>query len=424
MWFFVALCLGGLLALVVANLSSGEKKIEHEIEHLYAVDDPQFVRVDGHAARPPRSLTGNQVTALCNGDEIFPAMLDAIRAAQAHHHFRDLHLLVRRRSARQFADALVRARPRRRRRARAARLGRQQQDGSTPMLAGDGAGRREVVRYHPLALVQPRPAQQPHPPQAAGRRRARRVHRRRRHRRQVARPRAGSRPLARHPLPARGPGRRADAGGVHGQLDRGAGTVLHGADYFPPLAPAGAHAAQVFKQLAERGGSESMRLMYLLAIAVRRAERPDRQRVLRAGPSGVATLVAAAAPGRRACEIIVPGRHMDAQWCARRRAPAGASCSRPASRIYEYQPTMYHTQGDGGGRPVDLGGLDQLRQPLVPAQRRGQPQHPGRRFRRRPGAEFEADKGRSREITLAWWRARPWHERASERLAGLLRSQL
>jgi hypothetical protein len=37
---------------------------------------------------------------------------------------------------------------------------------------------------------------------------------------------------------------------------------------------------------------------------------------------------------------------------------------------------------------------------------------------------FEADKARSKEITLDWWRGRPWHERAAEWLAGLLRLQL
>jgi cardiolipin synthase len=37
---------------------------------------------------------------------------------------------------------------------------------------------------------------------------------------------------------------------------------------------------------------------------------------------------------------------------------------------------------------------------------------------------FEADKARSREITLEMWRARPWKEKAKEWLAGRIRSQL
>ena len=37
---------------------------------------------------------------------------------------------------------------------------------------------------------------------------------------------------------------------------------------------------------------------------------------------------------------------------------------------------------------------------------------------------FEQDKARSRRVTLEEWRRRPWRERATDRLAGLLRLQL
>ena len=39
-------------------------------------------------------------------------------------------------------------------------------------------------------------------------------------------------------------------------------------------------------------------------------------------------------------------------------------------------------------------------------------------------AVFEADKGRSRRITLEMWRRRPPAEKLKERLAGVIRSQL
>src|SRR6185369_1426796 len=44
------------------------------------------------------------------------------------------------------------------------------------------------------------------------------------------------------------------------------GEVLHSADYFPAIAPAGGQYAQVFQSSVE-GGSESMHLMYLLSVA-------------------------------------------------------------------------------------------------------------------------------------------------------------
>src|SRR5512145_3005359 len=80
MWIALAFVAGVLLAIVVANLSSSSKKVEHKIEHLYGVRDPQFLRSMGSLLGPP-IVPGNRVTALCNGDEIFPAMLEAIRGA-------------------------------------------------------------------------------------------------------------------------------------------------------------------------------------------------------------------------------------------------------------------------------------------------------------------------------------------------------
>ena len=67
--------------LLVLNLGSGEKKIKHEIAPLYAVEDPQFLRSMG-SLLGPAILGGNRITTLLNGDEIFPAMLEAIRSAQ------------------------------------------------------------------------------------------------------------------------------------------------------------------------------------------------------------------------------------------------------------------------------------------------------------------------------------------------------
>src|SRR5437762_1179707 len=51
------------------------------IDSMYAVDDPQFARTMGHLFGPPLQ-DGNTIETLNNGDEIFPAMLQAIRAAR------------------------------------------------------------------------------------------------------------------------------------------------------------------------------------------------------------------------------------------------------------------------------------------------------------------------------------------------------
>src|SRR5687768_6577654 len=81
MWIVLAVIAGVVVALAVANLSSSAKKVEREIAHLYRTGDPEFVRTMG-SLLGPGLLEGNEVRALHNGDEIFPAMLDAIRRAE------------------------------------------------------------------------------------------------------------------------------------------------------------------------------------------------------------------------------------------------------------------------------------------------------------------------------------------------------
>src|SRR4051794_2510966 len=57
------------------------KPIRKEIQVEYAVTDPAFVRsINGLLGTP--FVDGNKVTTLVNGDEIFSAMLEAIRSAK------------------------------------------------------------------------------------------------------------------------------------------------------------------------------------------------------------------------------------------------------------------------------------------------------------------------------------------------------
>src|SRR5690606_1760032 len=58
-----------------------EKKLERKIEHRYGICDPQF-RLEMSVMLGPSVTGGNTVLALQNGVEIFPAMLDAIRSAR------------------------------------------------------------------------------------------------------------------------------------------------------------------------------------------------------------------------------------------------------------------------------------------------------------------------------------------------------
>src|SRR5688500_16375532 len=70
-----------LATMVLYSVLAREKKITHRIEPLYGVDDEQFQRSMGSLLQPD-IYDGNRVTPLINGDQIFPAMLEAVRAAR------------------------------------------------------------------------------------------------------------------------------------------------------------------------------------------------------------------------------------------------------------------------------------------------------------------------------------------------------
>ena len=89
---------------IVLNLGLGTRKITRQIEALYTVDDPQFVRTMG-VMLGPAIVPGNRAETLLNGDRIFPAMLKAIREARKSISF-ETYIYWQGAIGRQFADAL------------------------------------------------------------------------------------------------------------------------------------------------------------------------------------------------------------------------------------------------------------------------------------------------------------------------------
>lgn len=83
MWWVILITLVGVVFVAgpILLLKAGEKRIRYELPHRFAVEDPQFLRTIGQLLGPG-ILPGNRVTALHNGDQIFPAMLAAIRGAR------------------------------------------------------------------------------------------------------------------------------------------------------------------------------------------------------------------------------------------------------------------------------------------------------------------------------------------------------
>jgi cardiolipin synthase A/B len=106
MWIVAATIMATLVVVVlVINFYTPEKKIQHQVRHLYGVVDPQFEREMG-TLLGPTILADNKITALQNGDEIFPAMLKAIRAAQFTIDF-ETYIYWSGRTGEEFAQALI-----------------------------------------------------------------------------------------------------------------------------------------------------------------------------------------------------------------------------------------------------------------------------------------------------------------------------
>ena len=128
-------------------LRKPEKDIQHAVAHAYALKDPVFQRVMG-VLMGPAILPGNRLQPLQNGDEIFPAMLEAIRGARRSITF-ETYIYWSGSVGGQFAAALEE-------RARAGVsvhiildwAGSEKMDGKViEALRAAGA---EVERYHPL----------------------------------------------------------------------------------------------------------------------------------------------------------------------------------------------------------------------------------------------------------------------------------
>ncbi|MGZ5155009.1 MAG: phospholipase D-like domain-containing protein, partial [Caldimonas sp.] len=200
------------------------------------------------------------------------------------------------------------------------------------------------------------------------------------------------------------------------------GEVLHGPDYFPLLAPAGKGRAQVFSS-SPTGGSESMELMYLMAITAAAHTIDLSASYFVPDDLSMRALLEAIKRGVR-IRIVVPGEHIDSETVRQAsRAKWGALLSAGAT-IAEYRPTMYHCKVmivDGllvsvGSTNFDNRSFrlnDEATLNILDAD-----------FAAQQTAIFEADLARSRVVSFAQWEARPLRERAGERLAALIGMQL
>jgi cardiolipin synthase len=199
------------------------------------------------------------------------------------------------------------------------------------------------------------------------------------------------------------------------------GDVLHGPDYFPPLQSVGDGRAQVFSS-SPTGGSESMRLMYLLAITA--ATETIRLSSPYFIPDALAIKALADAAKRGVnVQIVTIGKNTDSETVRRAGRARWGDLLEAGVEIYEYQPTLYHvkvmivdglwlTVGSTNFDPRSFNLNDEANLNYFDAD-----------FARRQIEVFEQDRALSRRISLQEWKHRPFTEKVWEHAASLFGSQ-
>ena len=408
-----------LLFAIALNFATSEKKIERKIEHRYAIADPQYLR-EMSVMLGPAVLPGNHVTALQNGVEIFPAMLEAIHGAKVSITF-ETYIYWSGEIGAKFADALAE-------RARAGVRVNVTIDwvGSIKMEQElvdrmEDAG-VHVERYRPLHWYN-----------------ISRMNNRTHRKLLVVDGRIGF--TGGVGIADQWQGNAEDAehwrethfrieGPVVAQLQaafndnwiKTTGEVLNGEAYFPPLAQAGGMLAHLFVA-SPSGGSESMHLMYLMAIAAAVRSIDLEASYFVPDELAIKALLAARERGVRV-RIIVPGEHIDSDAVRLSSRASWGPLLAAGIEIHEYVPTMMHTKlliiddemVSVGSTNFDIRSFRVNDEASLNVYDHA--------FAAQMTAAFEQDLEKTRKYDYAMWERRPLREKLVEKLLYPIRSQL
>jgi cardiolipin synthase A/B len=407
-----------LLALLVLNLSLGNKQVDRPIPRVYATRDAAFAgSMSGSLGR--RLVGGNSVQELLNGNQAFSAMLAAIQAARSTITL-ETYIYWSGETGRRFAVALAeRAAAGVQVRVLLDWIGGDLDPGMLQLMTDAGV---RISRYNPPRWYN-----------------LQRLNNRTHRKLLIVDGEVGFTGGLGIADAWKGdatePGQWRDThfvarGPVVSQLQsaftdnwlQSTGEVLHGAEYFPVQTPRGTSTAHVFTS-SPGGGAESVQLMYLLSIAAATSTIDLSAAYFVPDEVAIDALVAAMQRGVRV-RIIVPGPFMDVppvRWASRHRwqriLEAGGA-------IHEYQQRMYHCKMlivDGlwvsvGSANFDNRSLainDEANMNVYDAE-----------FAARQSQVFEQDLKRSELVTLQAWRARPVTVKVLDAAASLFGSQL
>ncbi|WP_322033763.1 cardiolipin synthase [Paraburkholderia sp. J76] len=408
-----------VVILMIANLTSGEKKVEHKIKRLYASDSPQFIRSMGLLLGPP-VVGGNRFEALVNGDEIFPSMLEGIRSAQHTITF-ETFIYWSGAIGEEIASAL----------ADKARAG----IAVHVLLDWVGSSKMEK-RYQRMLREAGAELVLYHKPHWTGLGRMNdRTHRKL----LVIDGRIGF--TGGVGIADEWTGHAQDykhwrdthfrlEGPAVGQMQavfmdnwvKATGSVLHGPQYFPEIDAAGEGLAHMFSS-SPSGGSDDMQLMYLMAITAASHSIHLSTAYFVPDKLTINAIVEAAKRGVRV-RIITPGKRIDTHTVREASRACWGDLLAAGVEMYEYQPTMFHCKLIVVDEYLVSVGSTNFDSRSFKLNDEANLNIYDRDFARQQTAIFDADAALAKRITLDDWRRRSLPEKLLEYVAALLDSQL
>jgi cardiolipin synthase len=202
------------------------------------------------------------------------------------------------------------------------------------------------------------------------------------------------------------------------------GEVLAGADDLPELEPIpGERAAMLAIRSSAGVGDTDVETVFFLTIAAARRSIDLTSAYFAPRPAFLHALADSARSGV-AIRVLVPGPHIDKDIVRHTARSVYGQLLEAGVRVFEYQPTMLHAKSlvvDGAWSTVGSANFDnrsfQLNDETVLGVQ-------DEAFAAQLTETFEHDLERSTEITLDTWRSRPLIDRPREVAARLLRREL
>jgi cardiolipin synthase len=200
------------------------------------------------------------------------------------------------------------------------------------------------------------------------------------------------------------------------------GEALLGLDYYPEIQRDGDLTAQAFASSPD-GGGENMQLMFLMAINGAR-RRIDLEAAYFVPDERTLTALRDAIKRGVRVRLVVPGPYVDSKVTRNASQAQWGAMLRAGARMYRYQPALFHNKLMVVDGYLTIGGSANFDNRSFQLNDEANINIYDRAFASHMTDVIDRDIARSRELTLAQWRERPWRQRIMDWLSSQAAAQL